>query len=138
MDQRVESGGRIGQSRQQCRLCQIELGRGRVEVHMRRRLDAGGRVTIGNVVQVGFQDLALGHCGFEMPSDEQLSHLARDRAGSVKVFDLGELLSDGARTLQRPLVSQVVPSRGEQSRRIERALVPEISILDIDGRLLDR
>jgi hypothetical protein len=53
----------------------------------------------------------------------------------AEVEHLGELLGDRARPLDRLASHRVGPGRGDQAGGVDRPLVPEVAVLDGDGRL---
>jgi hypothetical protein len=107
-----------------------------VEVRQRSLLDAVGAVAEIDRVQVGGQDLVLGPALLELPGERGLLELAADRAPTLHVGVLDELLCDGRSALDHLLVAHVLPDRAQDPVDVHAAVLVEALVLDRDDRLL--
>ena len=146
-EERVVLGRRLGQPREQRHLRQVELPDRLVEERLRRAADTDCRLSshrpVGDVVQVRVEDPRLASLLLQLLGQLGLDDLVLEVvvSGDVgrHVLVVHQLHRQRRGALQRGPVAEDVPDPGAQdSLVVERAVLPEATVLDRDRRALER
>ncbi len=145
VSERVIGRGILHHPGQQGRLSEVQVQRARAEVTLGRHLDAVGVVVEECSVEVGGEQLVLGHLVLDSGGHPQLAELTggrvRDRCRLLLLGGRGQdervldvLLRERGAAL-RGVTAQVVGQRADGAPDVERAVQEEPGILDRDDRV---
>src|SRR5438034_4518774 len=110
-------------------------GRG-AEVGLCGSLHSKGLVAVEDRVEVHLENLVLRVLALELDRKHELARLAVEApatGAAAQQIVLDKLLGDGAATLGRALVEQVVDARRDHPHRIDGTVVVKVLVLDRDG-----
>ena len=114
----------------------FELIGSRVEVHVRRGLNAIRTATEVHDVQVALENVSLVVRLLELDRQHRFLCLTGERAVAVQVAVLDQLLGDRAAALERA-ATHVVPQGSDDTTRVDTTMVEEVTVLRRDQRVDD-
>jgi hypothetical protein len=120
----------------QRRLLQVQLGCRRVEVQLRRGLDAVGAAPEVDGVEVAVEDRALVELSLDLDREDRLLELSDQRSLRRQVRVLDQLLGD-RRTALDALPPRVVQEGAGRAHRVDAAVLVEVAVLGGDDGVLE-
>ncbi len=133
--ERIEQRGRLWKPCEQGRLGQGQVRRPLGEVRLRRCLDAVRAIAVEDLVDVALQDPVLRLLARELDRETRLRGFPPERLGRLLDVQVArELLRDRRSALHDVSRLDVCEQRAHDAGIVERAVRPETTVLDRDGR----
>ena len=137
MIERRIGGGRLGQPGQEGTLARRQLAHALAEEGARGGLDPESAVAEVDLVQVDLEDAVLGVAALELHGQHCFLELALEAAIRREEEDLGELLGDGAASLDDPPAAEVLVDGAGDAHGVDAEVRVEARVLGGDDRLLE-
>ena len=133
----VVIGGQLRQAGQQRRLAQRQLARFLAKIGLGRGINAVGKITVVDLVQIKLEDVVLAVAPRDFGRQNRFLNLARRRALRGEQHALDQLLRDRRSAGDDVAFLERIVDGAHQRHRVDAGMLVEVGVLGGDGCLDD-